>query len=134
MSLTQYLKYSDRTQFPTGSHPATSDYFHTIGNQLNQLNQLNRPKSVVGIVGIFPRTEPRCSIDSLSFFAFSGSRTAYAALKDLEGVFADFYLQTGVLPHINPLPQRYFENPKKLSLSLLNVFSRSGALVYGPKE
>jgi len=131
MSLIQYLKYSDRTQFPTESHPAISDYFHTLGNHLYQQN---RSKSLVGIVGIYPRKEPRCHIESLSFFAFSGSRTAYAALRDVEDVFADFYLQTGVLPYINPLSQRFFEKPKELSQSLLNVFARNGALVYGPQE
>jgi hypothetical protein len=131
MSLSQYLKYSDRTQFPTESHPATSDYFHSLGNQFIQRK---RSKSLVGIVGIYPRKEPRHAIESLSFFAFSGSRTAYAALRDVEDVFADFYLRTGVLPYINPLSKRFFEKPKELSQSLLNVFMRNGALVYGPQE
>lgn len=131
MSLIQYLKYADSTQFPTKSHPATSDYFHTLGNQIIQLD---RPKSLVGIVGVYPRREPDRPIESLSFFAFSGSRTAYAALTELEDVFADFYLLTGVLPYINPLSKGYFAKPKELSQYLLNVFSRNGALIYGPKE
>ena len=131
MSLIQYLKYAERAQFPTESHPAITDYFYSLGNQFTEQN---RPRSVVRIVGVYPRREPRRPIESLSFFAFSKSRTAYAALRNLEDVFAEFYLRTGVLPYINPLSQRYFEKPKELSQSLLNVFARNGALVYGPKE
>lgn len=131
MSLTRYLKYSERDQFPSDSHPVITDYFYCLGNQFIKLDH---PKNVVGIVGIYPRREPRRPIESLSFFSFSTSRTAYAALRNLEEVFAEFYLQTGVLPYINPLSQRYFEKPKELSQSLLNVFARNGALIYGPKE
>lgn len=131
MSLAQCLKYPERAQFPTDSHPIITDYFYSLGNQFIEPGL---SKSVVGVVGVYPRREPRRAVESLSFFAFSTSRTAYAALRDLEEVFAEFYLQTGVLPFINPLSKRYYEKPHEMPQSLLKVFARNGALIYGPKE
>lgn len=131
MSLLQHLKYHSREEFPMEAYPALSDHMYSLASRLQDSQPV---RGVVGIVGLYPARPVKRPPTSASFFTFTTSRTAYAALRDVEDIFADFYLRSGILPHISPLPKRYFDEPTALSQSLLTTFAKQGALLYGAEE
>lgn len=128
MHLEQYIKYKDPYKFPFDQNPVSSDYLLTL---VNEIGDKKPPTTIKEIVSLFPKREPKYQLTVLPFFVFCTNRTIYSALKDVEEVFTEFYLRTGVLPNIRPLASFYLRHPKDLPLGLLADFNRRGGVVYG---
>jgi len=64
------------------------------------------------------------------FHAFATNRTAYGTIQDLESAFAGWYLQTHILPIINPIPMKYYEEPKMLPKEWYSQISIRGVRIY----
>ncbi len=131
MRLQQVLKYKTSNDLPTQVYPALSDHFVTL---THTLRDADLPSTLAGVIGIFPFRKPRTEPDSVSFFTFSSNRTAYAALRDVEEIFAEFYLRTGVLPYLNPMPRSFYLNPDTLPRKTRTLFGKQGAFIYGTEE
>lgn len=131
MRIREYVRYRNREDYPMESYPAISDFFYTLSMRVGEVAPSRR---VLGIVGLYPFRRSARPIDTISFVTFSTTRTTYAALKDVEDIFADFYLQSGILPYINPLPQVYFKEPELLPGKVKSILHKQGAYIYGVEE
>lgn len=117
MRLQQLVKYRSTDDLPVGSFPIFSDHFATLAQKLRDSPP---PQTVLGIVGLFPFRRSRRDPDSVSFVTFSSNRTTYAALRDVEDFFAEFYLSTGILPYVSPMPQSCYLRADAVPLAHTN--------------
>lgn len=131
MGVREYIRFNDPRSFPFEIHPALSDYFLTLSQRLTDSPPSRR---VSGIVGLYPHRNRARQIETVSFITFTTARTAYSALKDVEEVFADFYLQSGILPYINPVPNAHFRHPELMPSRIRSAFMKQGAYIYGIEE
>jgi hypothetical protein len=131
MHVNEYLKYRHPEEFPVDRHPISTDYFLTL---LRSTKDDPPPKSVKEIVGLFPRREPRLKLTTLPFYVFTTSRTIYSGLRQLENVFTEFYMSTGVLPNIKLIQSYYLTHPKDLPWEVIGEFGKRGGLIYGTQE
>lgn len=122
------VRYKNRNELPFEQYPALSDYF-TILNEA--FIQFEVKPQIKGIVSLYPTRPRKTKMDILPFYSFSTNRTGYAALKQLENVFAEFYLQTEILPVINPIHASYLDKYKELPLHIVRKFQKRGVILYG---
>ncbi len=68
--------------------------------------------------------------NSILFHAFATNHTAYGTILDLEPIFTEWFLQTKIMPIINPIPITYFEEPELLPRKLFSYISTRGVKIY----
>ncbi len=129
MSFHDYIRYSNKSQFPSDCFPILTDHLLTIASWIQDSS--DRP---LGVVALYPERPAAKLPKSMQFFTFSRKRTVYSALKQVEDAFAEFYLRTDVLPFVNTAPSVYFRSPQKLPSRLVNRFRKAGALLYAIEE
>ena len=123
----ELVKYKLEEELPFNQHPALSDHFMRLKQSFRQFE--DKPQ-VKGIISLFPVKPRKIKMEVLPFYSFSSNKTGYAALKLLEDVFAEFYLQTEILPVINPMHFTYIKKYKNLPLHIVRKFQNRGAVLY----
>jgi len=123
--LYEYVRYADPSKFPSDTFHALTDHLLTMRNWLYKASE-----TPLGLIGLFP-SRPAVNLPyTMRFFTFSKKRTAYTALKQVEDIFAEFYLMTDILPFIITIPSLYFHSPQKLPSKIKSQFKRRGVLLY----
>ncbi len=125
MSMIEIVKFNARENvFPKGMKPNLRDRL-LLSSQLFSKRQVKH--TIRFVVTAPPLKRPGKSI---VFHAFTTNRTAFGAIQDLESIFADWFLETRILPIINPIPMKYYENPKLLPKNWYRIISTRGVEIY----
>lgn len=132
MAMNDVFRYTSQQDFPYDVFPQLSDSYMVLSSWLRQGNLSNR---VISVAGTFPsKYFARRQPPTLDFFPFTTNRTAYAAIREVEDVFAQFYLATNILPYLHPLPATWLKQPNLLPDNLLRRFRSKGALLYASED
>jgi hypothetical protein len=125
MSIIQIVQFDAREQvFPAGMNPALQDHLHFSSN-LFELIQVKQ--TIRFVLAAPPLTRPG---NSIVFHAFATNRTAFGAIQDLEKVFAQWFLETHILPIINPIPMKYYHEPEMLPKRWYKPITNRGVGIY----
>ncbi|MCI0559019.1 MAG: hypothetical protein MN733_11025 [Nitrososphaera sp.] len=125
MSILQIVKYDAlEGVFPERMRPSLQDHLHLS----SQLFQRRRVKPTIRFVVTAP--PPQRPGISIVFHAFATNRTAFGAIQDLESIFADWFLETRILPIINPIPMKYYGEPEMLPKDWYSSISVRGVKIY----
>ena len=125
MSISQIVKYDALEGiFPARMQPILQDYLRYS----SQLFQQRHVKSTIRLVVTAP--PPQRPGKSIVFHAFATNHTAFGAIQDLESIFADWFLETRILPIINPIPMRYYREPEMLPKNWYSSISSRGIRIY----
>ncbi len=125
MSILQIVKYDAvKEVFPQRIVPSLRDYLQFS----SQLFYKRNVKPTIRFVVTAP--PPRRPGKSIVFHAFATNRTAFGAIHDLESIFADWFLETRILPIINPIPIKYYVEPKLLPKEWYSSISSYGIRIY----
>ena len=109
MSVLQIVKYhAGKKVFPEMMKPSLQDHLQLS----SQLFMQRYVKPTIRLVVATPR--PQRPGRSIVFHAFATNRTAFGTIHDLESILADWFLETRILPIINPIPMQYYQEPKRL--------------------
>jgi hypothetical protein len=125
VSISQIVKYDavDKV-FPEKMLPSLRDHLQRSSQLFNQ----RLVKSTIRFVVTAP--PPRRPGKSIVFYAFATNRTAFGTISDLESIFTDWFLETRILPIINPIPIKYFVEPKLLPREWYSSISIRGIRIY----
>jgi hypothetical protein len=125
MSILQIVKYDALERvFPERMWPILEDRLQFA----SQLFQQRRVKPTIRFVVSAP--PPQRPGKSIVFHAFATNRTAFGAVQDLESLFADWFLETQILPIINPIPMKYYKEPEMLPKDWFSSISIRGVRIY----
>ena len=125
--LFEEVKYRNKKEFIESQDHLLTDYFLQLSDELKYLESKRQLK---GVLSLYPQRSRKTEFEVLPFYTFSTNRTSYASLKLVEDVFANFYLQTDILPIVNPIHHSYIKNYKDLPRHLVRKFLDRGALLY----
>lgn len=128
MHLLELVRYKAITDFPTRDNPIISDYLTQL---VQNVESTKIPKQTLGIVGVIPKNKVTKAPDYMFFYTMTTRLTSYAALRDVEEIFADFYLRSNVLPDITSFSKRYYYDIKNFPVFTANVIGKQGVLIYG---
>jgi len=125
MNILQVVEYDAlEGVFPEKMRPSLRDHLHAA----SQLFQQRYVKSTIRLVVTAP--PPQRPGKSIVFHAFATNRTVFGVIQDLEAVFADWFLQTRILPIINPIPMKYYDEPQILPSDWYSSMSSRGIRIY----
>jgi hypothetical protein len=125
MSILQIVKFNALEQiFPAGMKPALQDQLH-LSSYLFKRRRV-RP-TIRFVLTAPPLKRPE---NSMMFHAFATNRTAFGTIHDLEEVFAEWFLETRILPIINPVPMKYYEEPEMLPKEWYIPITKRGVGIY----
>ncbi|MCY7333245.1 MAG: hypothetical protein LH649_11440 [Pseudanabaena sp. CAN_BIN31] len=123
----EFIKYQDQSQYPKNDFPDLSNYFSTLRDLLKKAENI---PTVLAVVGVFPIKPHNKIPQSLTFYAFSTSETAYGAIKELAYIFGDFYGKTNILPCIDPILLSDLNQDSKIKPSLRRKLKTRGAVLF----
>jgi hypothetical protein len=136
LELAEYLRYRE-LEFAAKTWPHVTHALWQLRRTLDGSDECPRrplnPKSLTCLVGLFPERSKTQRPKSIQFFAFSRCRSTYAALRDVEDVFAEFYLMTDMLPVITPAPDSLLRHLDRMPDQPRLEMSKRGVLVYDPR-
>ncbi len=125
MSILNHVKFDAMQEFfPDGMAPSLRYDLHFS----SQLLHKRRIKSTIRFVVTAP--PPKRPGKSIVFHAFATNRTAFGVIQDLESIFTVWFLETKILPIINPIPMKYFEEPELLPKVWRTSISQRGVRLY----
>ncbi len=67
----------------------------------------------------------------MQFVSVNTNKTYYAALKEVQSIFGDFFLESGIFPQIKIMPKEFLIHPSDISPSVYKKLKKRGALIYG---
>jgi len=125
MKIQQFVKFSaEEWSFPEEMNVNLQRQLHLSAN----LFQQRHVKSTIRFVVTAPSLKRPGK--SILFHAFATNRTAYGTIHDLRVIFADWFLKTGILPIINPIPIKYYYEAEMLPRPWLVPISKRGVRIY----
>jgi hypothetical protein len=125
MNIHELIKYQvGQDRFPKAMRPGLKDDI-TLSATLLERRRI-RPSIKYIVTSPSPRRPGRAIV----FHTFATNRTAYGAIQDVEPAFAQWFLQTRILPIINPIPFAYFEEAEMLPKEWYDVIVARGIGVF----
>ena len=125
MSILEIVKFDARRRiFPPEMKPVLQDNLHLSSDLFTRMQV--RP-TIRFVLTAPPLRRPG---NSIVFYAFATNRTAFGAIQDIESVFAQWFLKTRILPIINPIPMKYYEEPEMLPKEWYTTITKRGVGIY----
>ncbi len=125
MNVHELIKYHvSQEHFPEAMQPSLVDHLTLSARLLEQACVRTAIKYIVTAPA--PRRPGRFIV----FHTFATNRTAYGTIQDVESAFAEWFLATGILPIINPIPFVYFQEAELLPKDWYSVITTRGIGVY----
>ena len=129
-NFSEIIKFRDQIDFETSNFPDFMDRYYLLQDIVKQKKLSHR---VLGIGGILPLKRPQ-KIRTMSFVSISTNKTYFAALKEVQALFGEFYLESGIFPKISVIPKEFLIHPKDVAPSVYRRLKERGALIYGTER
>ena len=125
MDIREHIKFSAvEDRFPERMRSVLREQLHWASEVLHERRVSHTIRLVVAAP---PPLRPGRSI---VFYAFATNRTAFGAIEALERPLAEWYLETGILPIVNPIPMKYFDEPQLLPKQWFRPIVTRGVGIY----
>ncbi|EOX1774670.1 hypothetical protein ACPD1F_003559 [Vibrio cholerae] len=129
LTWSEIVRYEEITEQIIENYPMHSDYYYLLGDIMKVKKLSTR---VLGISGVLPVKNP-ISLTKMNFISVNTNKTKYAALKEVQSVFGEFYNESGIFPVIQVLPKEFLVHPN-LAPNVYRRLRERGTLLYGTKR